>query len=32
MQDNPEEAISNNVLGTMNVLDGALRVGAGASS
>jgi FlaA1/EpsC-like NDP-sugar epimerase len=29
MQDNPEEAISNNVIGTQNVLDGALRVGCG---
>jgi FlaA1/EpsC-like NDP-sugar epimerase len=29
MQDNPEEAISNNVLGTRNVVDGALRVGCG---
>lgn len=27
MQDNPEEAISNNVLGTQNVLDAAARVG-----
>ena len=29
MQDNPEEAISNNVIGTRNVLDGALAVGCG---
>lgn len=27
MQDNPEEAISNNVMGTQNVLDAAERVG-----
>jgi FlaA1/EpsC-like NDP-sugar epimerase len=29
MEANPEEAISNNVLGTQNVLDAAITVGAG---
>ena len=29
MQDNPEEAVSNNVLGTRNVLDAALGAGCG---
>ena len=28
MEDNPEEAISNNVLGTQNVVDAAIRVAA----
>ncbi len=27
MEDNPEEAITNNVIGTRNVVDGALRAG-----
>jgi FlaA1/EpsC-like NDP-sugar epimerase len=29
MEGNPEEAISNNVLGTQNVVDAAIRVGTG---
>jgi FlaA1/EpsC-like NDP-sugar epimerase len=29
MEDNPEEAISNNVLGTQNVVDATIRVDAG---
>src|ERR1019366_6920525 len=29
MEDNPEEAISNNILGTRNVVDASLAVGVG---